>query len=682
MTKRAQADAVSSVRKVIHKMRVVKVEDFEECMAELESVLFAQLEKMGSMAEMVQQEAEKELVDAQARINAIVNKKQISERAAAEAEEKKKTQQETADKLLKDATTAVEAAESSIDDCTKQSDALREEIAKTEGENLDSAKLTTDAQELLSGIDHLVATATNSLSVQWKEIDLPKASLTQLQKEFQSLKKRLASCKENLSSIQSAVVEVKDLLVRKASACKRRSKQKAEFERFIEGGSSLLTLLGLKQLAEEVFGFQIADDKADQIFRKFRGDQDGVPFEAFHKVKAKVAIEKSCLAAREALRLEAEKRAAIEAKKSEFKEIVADVEKVVAEAEEAAKESDQSARSLTGRNAAKASAAATRVSLERAEALAETCKTAVEAAADQVLSVSSLEEEVDDERRADEEEVAAYRARLLAGLKERVERVKAILDNSGLLIGSAKVRLKRKECAESETLRAILHQALASHMDKSNLDLEALHTAIKGEHEQLSSDAFLAFIKQLPLETPITDDAGVKAFFRNVSGGKEEMTLEDLTTELLCCYMVSRPTMLGEDKALDSRSLRRLDEGQLLTALTVPCKDASGVTRMKARLLKSGMEGWVCVLGNKGSAFLDAFPKYMSCVRATPITRQADPSSEALRQLQKDELIEVLETPQEESNAVRVRITALGDGLTGWVALSNSKEDKDFLEPC
>jgi len=119
--------------------------------------------------------------------------------------------------------------------------------------------------------------------------------------------------------------------------------------------------------------------------------------------------------------------------------------------------------------------------------------------------------------------------------------------------------------------------------------------------------------------------------------------------------------------------VRKLSKGEKLTVLEGPVSDdKAGVPRIKARAASDGAEGWVTVRGNAGSVYAEESGRQLVVCRATPLQSEfSSDDGEVVRMLADEEVIEVLEGPQEEESEapMRIRARALDDGKVGWLTL-------------
>lgn len=130
----------------------------------------------------------------------------------------------------------------------------------------------------------------------------------------------------------------------------------------------------------------------------------------------------------------------------------------------------------------------------------------------------------------------------------------------------------------------------------------------------------------------------------------------------------------------DCKVVRKLQVGEIFTVVEGPSdQGASGITRVKGKCQKDGVEGWVTIRGNAGTVYAGASSKHYRILREVPLQKKfASDSSEEIRTLPVDEVVELLEGPKEETfpPEVRVKGKVLGDGTVGWIPMTD-----DNLKP-
>jgi len=124
----------------------------------------------------------------------------------------------------------------------------------------------------------------------------------------------------------------------------------------------------------------------------------------------------------------------------------------------------------------------------------------------------------------------------------------------------------------------------------------------------------------------------------------------------------------------DCRQLRRMDEGEILEVLEGPKEDKIvGVTRVRGRAWRDGLEGWATVSGNGGVIFMANARRVMKVLHPVPITEGLAATTRPLRMLFQGELLQAKDCGQIMINGqtvTRVQVWAVSDGVSGWASLS------------
>merc|ERR1719245_2110577 len=146
--------------------------------------------------------------------------------------------------------------------------------------------------------------------------------------------------------------------------------------------------------------------------------------------------------------------------------------------------------------------------------------------------------------------------------------------------------------------------------------------------------------------------------------------------------MVVKDTVITSAETIgESRTLRRLDVGEVVEILEGPVKDeVVEVDRIKARVMKDDIKGWITMTSNTGAAFLADGGNLFKVVKETIMTSSFELEAEAgskkpeklkdtTRKLKEGELVLVREWPrkEEKSGLMRMKCKAKLDGALGWV---------------
>jgi hypothetical protein len=129
--------------------------------------------------------------------------------------------------------------------------------------------------------------------------------------------------------------------------------------------------------------------------------------------------------------------------------------------------------------------------------------------------------------------------------------------------------------------------------------------------------------------------------------------------------------------------LRKMNAAEVFTMSEGPVsEDSSGITRVKGKSSKDGIEGWVTITGNAGTVFAKLNEKLYTVKKTVALEDKFPSDSTALRTLEEDEALEILDAPKEEKHAPveRMKIRAC-DGAIGWITVKSGTVKK-FSPTC
>jgi len=125
-----------------------------------------------------------------------------------------------------------------------------------------------------------------------------------------------------------------------------------------------------------------------------------------------------------------------------------------------------------------------------------------------------------------------------------------------------------------------------------------------------------------------------------------------------------------------SNMVRKLESGELFEVLEGPVEDEkSQVKRVRGRAVRDGTVGWVTVKGNQGTPFLKPRDKpFLVATREAAMHAEFNSSSPVVRDLVKEEALELLEGPRDEAvdTEMLLRARASSDGSEGYLVLRDA----------
>jgi hypothetical protein len=264
-------------------------------------------------------------------------------------------------------------------------------------------------------------------------------------------------------------------------------------------------------------------------------------------------------------------------------------------------------------------------------------------------------------------------------LKQRHQRNAGQIEKVDSTIKAAVEKIARKEYAELEQRRVESVRAIRTLMAEGKTG-EQLFDNINGEGP-VKSEKFVEFLQGL--SDLKLGDGQAEALFKHFAGEAGEISKERFLEVIRLYYKCVKSTVLSEDVSIKSKTIRRVDVGEVLEALSAPAKeDGANVQRVRCQSVQDDAIGWVTIAGNQGTPFLEPGGNVLTCVKETVITDGLSvQDSKTIRRVSKGEVIEVLEFPKKDStlDIKRIRGKSKLDGAEGWITVQGN-QGTAFLE--
>jgi len=664
--KRKEQAAALAVRKAIQKVRTANPDNYDELRAQLEEAQANNLEAMGSQAEKVSAEAEQALEAAQKRIDDINEKKVNEEKRKVELEQKRKED--------------VEKIEQFVADSKSETAALQDKVKEAE----ESAKSLEDA-ESESSPDKMFAAAEateKSIESTIEEAQKTRKSIIEKQKEFgdnEAIRKvrrdivemttKLAQGVRSLEKLSAVVKTAREKAAGRASAFEKLQSRKTEFAKYDRDKDGKLNRKEVEAYCKAVLEYVLPSDAMDSIVKKL----EPLTYDKFRSLHQKSFIAKSEILAREARAEEEAKLKAIQDKKDAVKAILVECEEELKSAMTSENEAEAKARPL----------------IKESELGADEIKEAANAVDELVGSINAnLEAYADKLKRAKEacletEELKDFDKKDVMRLDAQEAKIKARLIKINAATKLAREKAARKAFAEIDGKRAEAVTSIRAKMTEDGKNATEFFESINGG-SAISKDKFAAFIKGLAGMSVLAEGIPEK-LFEHIAGDATEIDQARFLEMVRLYYKVVKATVLSEEHGIKSKTVRRLELGEVLEAMEAPKKDeASGVSRVRCHAVQDDAEGYVTLAGNQGTAFLEPGGNFYSCVKETLLTDGLSvQDSKTVRRLAKGEVLEVLEFPKKDASTdvKRIKGKAKLDGAIGWTTVA-STSGTAFLEPC
>jgi len=222
--------------------------------------------------------------------------------------------------------------------------------------------------------------------------------------------------------------------------------------------------------------------------------------------------------------------------------------------------------------------------------------------------------------------------------------------------------------------RVAVRDALRADAQARGVTPEAMFEELAKGNHRIAAEAFAAHLASL---------SGLEMKEQHASLVCEDIQQGGITRRIFVSLFQRYFKVMKEIAVTDtfeltnSKTLRKADANEVVQMLEGPKTDEKmGLLRIKGRLLKDGLEGWISVSGNKGTPFMSETEKpYYTCGK--DIDLQTDFEVEevsVVRQAKAGEIFELVEGPRkaEAKPALRGKFKALKDGAQGFLTLKDS----------
>jgi len=363
----------------------------------------------------------------------------------------------------------------------------------------------------------------------------------------------------------------------------------------------------IKSFAKTTFKFTLSDAALKQMFALLGADK-GVKKDDFQRLKVMIGCAREMEKDAARKKERLEKEALIEGMKKEAKEQIAKALEAILASEELVKKADGTATPAFS----KASKTEASVVFEEADELDKLVAEAKEDIEKTRETVKSLAEDI-------EEEIKTWALIEIRMLEARMKNWDA--RTSKVTATAAKMRdiAKRKELAELAVLEGQTLDIMRYHQREEKLSKEKLFDLFDADKDgKISETEFVKFFDgcKRPPKAKVEKKEGEA----EADGGEDEL----------------EPTPKPEGLSKVFKSLDEDDEG----------------------FLSKGRFGMIMI-------------SVMKVVAEATLSKELAAGSDAVRQLDKGEVVEVVEGPVEEGKLKRAKVVAIKDGTEGYVTVSD-----------
>jgi len=677
MMKKQQEEqrATLQIRRAIQKVRICVPETFEMAKTELEAMLVQELKACGTQEERVREEAQKGIQESAVRMEQIKEaRKQEEERRIVE-EKRRKEALEKAHLLLGELEKMVVVAEEAFKKFKESSEPLAEEKEFELSEVKVLADALTEAGDLSKA---KLKECTDFITKNGQDMKEPPGTPpTEGKTTFQQLLQRITEMKRHTESILAQYKDKATKMIKKGEADKQVSLSEALFSKYDKDGDGFLSKKEVQAYSKGEFSFTMPMDSLDLVTQVLFKESKGVSKADFHYLTVSVGV------ARDRVK-DAERRAQREAHEKKLADMKEDLQKKIAAANEAATEAEGMAAKVDPLLKEAGEGASAIAQVKTADEVDKLMQEAKEGAESSKTMGEEMVEGV-------EKDLEPWIKAQAGFLNNRLKKLETLLKELALKSERLREEAKKKEMVELMELRKSALSVMRYHQKTKKLTNEGLFEEIS-TNDKVDEVSFLKFFETCEKE-PVKKEEGKDEDAEEVVSGPSPEELSRVFSVLdedeegfmtkeqfLRCVrqfkkVVKDSVITTEIGLREGKTHRRLAIGEALEILEGPY-ESENIMRARAKVMADGIDGWVTVTGNAGSAFIEDGGNHFKVVKETILTEcfdvgaTKDKSGKAAstRKLKEGEVVEVLEWPvkQESTGLVRLMCRTQSDYRLGW----------------
>mmetsp|Transcript_51215 Transcript_51215/g.89399 ORF Transcript_51215/g.89399 Transcript_51215/m.89399 type:complete len:934 (+) Transcript_51215:125-2926(+) len=688
-----ESRAAFGVMKILQKLKAARVDTFDAIKKELEESLEKDLEACGSQKDKVK-------ADCQAGIE------QAEKRMEHQLVEKRKLQEawDRAEELLVELEGLSSQAQSII--AGSVADAAAPLIEKSEdlkcaddvtAANKQMEAVAAEAREKLKACTDFIVSKRSEIAVGLASS--PNAPPRVTRDPNETLGKISQGIHENTRTLETTLSRARvnvSGLKKKAEATSRFNAVLAVFDKYDKDGDGLLNRKEILQYSKGEFDFVLPLDRVEHILEALVGDTaKGVAKEDFQILRVQVGLARERVRDAERKKQRVEREAELAELRAKHEKSLAGAMAVVDAARKALEETESRASSVT-KLLGQAETGAVEMLSQAAEfdGLARSVREKLKEAEKAVSAAK--EEEVDSNLKSWYSIEVRKVDVQLSPLAGRLNLVSSRLT-------ALQTRARRREGVELDGIRAKAVAAIQKRLQTRKLQAAALFAEVASKKGSLSLKDWLALFKSLEADSKAqataeeqngeqkaqngsaptvalsSDDA--ERLFTSLDDEEEGVITEAKFVCLLWKYMkVAKDAILTSDKAVDSKSIRRLESSEVVRVVDGPMvEEKSGLERIRALTCKDNAEGWITIKGNQGTVFLEEVKDghLFRVVQETILTSSFEIGAatrkvvDTTRKLQAGEVVEVREWPkkEEKTGLLRMKCKVKTSGEVGWATV-------------
>jgi len=583
--KRRETAAVLDVRRVMQAVRIATPDTFNNVRTELESAIKNNYTAMGSQAANLKQEAEDILKDTERRV-------QEAEKRRREEEKRREEELATLAELLAQGRKANAEFEALL---MKAQEAVKD-FPPTSIEDLEPSALleqtsaaTKAVEEAKSSIDK----AKSWMAEHHKDLTANRAE-RQTQVDWHALQTGFDTGKANLAKLLEKVDKTKTLAEGKKQAMDQEKERRERFENFDSDQDGVLSCDDIVKFGKSIHRLEAPEE----VFAKIYAALKPVTYDKFRALHRKLAVAKWEKIARERRAEEERIKKEQAERRAKAQEILDASIALLAAAEDKLGVCEGDARDLT-RDLEKTADTMKAVAAK----VKEVSQVIAKEAADAGEKVKELKAQC-----VGHSELLDYEEKDAPRMEKRVERISVRLGSLEATLKAAMQRAASKAHQEVDEHLTHFVAALHKHIGDSDVSRESVFDKYAAGSEDLTLEGFTKLCEGLD-DLP-SDAKKLSELMTYMTSSTEEselvLTKERFLQTSTLYYKCVRSTVCSEDITIKSKTVRRLEPGDIVQAIGgARTEEGANVRRVNCQLVgDTSVSGWITIQGNQGTPFL------------------------------------------------------------------------------
>lgn len=688
-------NAVRTIRATIGKLRAVTADTFETIKSELAEVLAREFDSCGAQKSKIQEESDKALEAASARLEKIkemdLKRKEAMENAQASLEQLIEMAEgvEAATKDFADGVanfTSLHVLDS--EEKVSSAAAEVEDLGKDASEKVDVALefIKAKGQEVriliaAGGSKALLRPMASKKAATDETVEEEKDPEAAAKPTWIQLQHRVGTCKTSVDKDIKQLKAAVEAALKKAAAQDEWKKIHETFAKYDTDKDGLLNRKEISVYADSEFSFKLTDSNLDQIFKVMVCNGDaGVKESDLQRLKASIGIAREMVRDQTRRKEREEREAEIAKRKEKFQVNIDEVAAVIKAADSEIQEFTQLTRSLMTEGR-------TMKAVEMVAKAAE-IDAVVETATAKLAEATKAQDDLSITEEEQEKELVQWFELEKKKLANLIKNSEGNLSKSNAILAKFREDAARKDVGEVKLLSTKVLNLLKAHQKEAQLSIVALFSTIDANDKgSIDRDSFVKYLSNIADEKAgeekknVLSEEELGRVFTTFDEEKEGLISQDTFKGIMRVMMkVLKDVAITETFSIkDTKTVRRLDVGEVIEVVDGPRKEeATDVTRVHARAMSDGAEGWVTTEGNHGTVFLKEGGNLFKVVKDTILTEcfQIDASKEesrkvkeSTRKLKAGEILELREwgRTQEDTGLTRMKCKVRSDGMVGFV---------------